>query len=88
MRKNYLNNFKCTWKGNELELLTPMASNKNKHESNKNLKAMTGAINAQLPKKIVGTMVFTKMRPIPPLEMGSVTYRCTRCLWTLKRTRA
>jgi hypothetical protein len=44
------NNFKCAWEGNELELLAPIASNKNERESNKNLKAMIGVIIAQLPK--------------------------------------
>jgi len=69
--KSSQNNLKCTWKGSELELLAPMASNKNKHESNKNLEAMSNAITTQLLKKTIGALVSTKMTPIPPLEMGS-----------------
>jgi hypothetical protein len=39
------NNLKCIWKGNKLELLTPIAFNKSGRKSNKNLKVMTNVIN-------------------------------------------
>lgn len=57
----------------ELRLFTPISSNKNKHEFDKNLKVMTSTINAQLPKKFIDVMEFVEMRPTPPLEMGSET---------------
>jgi hypothetical protein len=42
--------FKRMWKGNGLEFLTPLVSNKNMQKSNKNLEVMIKAINVQLPK--------------------------------------
>jgi hypothetical protein len=68
----------CAWKEKELKLLAPMASNKNECEFNKKVEIMTNDINAQLPKKIIGSMVFVEMRPILPLEMGNVTSQCTK----------
>jgi hypothetical protein len=56
-------------------LFTLIFSNKNKHEFNKNLEAMTSVINAQLPKKAINVMVSVEMRPAPPLKMGSETYQ-------------
>jgi hypothetical protein len=45
------NNFKCTWKGSELELLALITFNKNGRKSNKNLEVMTSVISVwQLPK--------------------------------------
>jgi hypothetical protein len=55
-----------------------IASNKNEHKSNKNLKAMISTISAHFPKKVVHIMVIAKMRPTPPLEMGSEPYQCTK----------
>jgi hypothetical protein len=49
-----------------------MASNKNRHEFNKNLETMIDVINAQIPKKNVGAMVSTKMRLIFPQKMGII----------------
>jgi hypothetical protein len=43
-------NFKRKWKGNGLELFTPIASNKNMVKSNKTLEVMIREINVQLPK--------------------------------------
>jgi len=48
MERNYHVDFKCSWKMNGPKLLTPIASNKNEGESNKNLIVMTWAIKAQL----------------------------------------
>ncbi len=42
--KTFHANFRCAWKGRGLELFTPIASNKNGWESNKNLEVMTKAI--------------------------------------------
>jgi len=47
--KIYWDNLKCVWKWNEPELLAPITSNKNIHESNNNLETMLSA-NAQLLK--------------------------------------
>jgi hypothetical protein len=68
----------CVWKGNELELLTPMASNKNGCKFNKNLEVMTNITSAQLPKKVTSSMVFARIKPILPLEMGNITSQCTK----------
>jgi len=76
--KYFQDNLMCIWKGSELELLTPMASNKNGCKSNKNLEVMTNVTSAQLPKKIISSMVFAKMKPILPLEMGNITSQCTK----------
>jgi len=54
-----------------IKLFTPIASNKNGCKSNKNLETMTSTTNAQLPKKIVDTMIFAEMRHIRSLEMGN-----------------
>ncbi len=48
--RNFHTDLKCTWKSNGPNLLTPIASNKNRQKSNKNLKVMTRATKAQLPK--------------------------------------
>lgn len=55
-----------------------MASNRNGSESNKNVKAMTSITNAQLPRQTINVLVSTKMKPIPPLKMGSEIYQCTK----------
>jgi hypothetical protein len=68
----------CAWKETELKLLAPMAFNKYGCEFNKKVEIMTNITNAQLPKKITGSMVFAEMRPILPLEMGNVTSQCTK----------
>jgi hypothetical protein len=44
--------------------LAPIVSNKNKHKSNKNLDTMIDATSAQLPKKVICTMIFAKMKSI------------------------
>jgi hypothetical protein len=72
------NNFKCALKGNRPELFTPITSNKNGCETNKNLKVMFGVINAQFLKKIVGVMVCVEMKLTPPLKMGNKTCKCTK----------
>jgi hypothetical protein len=36
----------------------------------KNLNAMIGITSPYFTKYIIGTITFTKTRPIPPLEMG------------------
>jgi hypothetical protein len=41
---------KTLWKRNGLELFTPIASNKNRSKSNKNLENMTRINKAQLPR--------------------------------------
>jgi hypothetical protein len=56
-------------------LLTPITSNKNGRETNKNLKVMLGVTNAQFPKKVVGAMVFVETKPTPPLKLGNKTYQ-------------
>jgi hypothetical protein len=76
--KNFQDYLMCVWKGSELEQLAPMASNKNECKSNKNLEAMSNVTNAQLPKKIISSIVFTEMKPILPLEMGNITSQCTK----------
>jgi hypothetical protein len=48
--KSFHTNLKRAWKDNEYKLLTPITSNKNGQESNKNLEAMTGATRTQLLK--------------------------------------
>jgi len=57
-------------KDNELELFVPITSNKNGRESNKNLKAMRGAIRPQFPLYDNKAMPFAKMKLNPPLKMG------------------
>jgi hypothetical protein len=76
--RNFWDNFKCTWKGNEFELLAPITTNKNGCESNKNLETMINTTNAQPPKYVVDVMIFIEMKPIPPLELGSKTYQHTK----------
>jgi len=76
--KNFQDNLMCVWKGSELEKLAPMASNNYECKSNKNLEVMSNVTSAQLPKKIIGSMVFTEMKPILPLEMGNITSQCTK----------
>jgi hypothetical protein len=39
---------------------------------------MTSATYAQFPKYVANALVSTKMKPIPPLEMGNETYQCTK----------
>jgi hypothetical protein len=65
-------------KGNRPELFTPITSNKNGREINKNLKVMLGDTNAQFLKKIVSNMVFVEMRPTPPLKMGNKICQCNK----------
>jgi hypothetical protein len=67
----------ASWKGNKLEQLVPITSNRNGHKSNKNLKIMTST-STQLPKEVIGAMVFAKMKLIPPLKMWSKTCQCTK----------
>jgi hypothetical protein len=64
--------------GEQIQLFASIATNKNGRESNKSLEAMINVTNTQPLKYIVDTMVFVKMKPIPPLEMGNKTYRCTK----------
>jgi len=68
--------FKHTWKGNGLELLTLIVSDKNMQESNKNLKVMIKTINVQLFKWVVEAMTFEKINLTPPLKMRKIT-----CWW-------
>lgn len=65
--KSYHADIKCAWKGRVPELLTPITSNKNELEFNKNLKVMTRATKAQL----------FELNLMPQLKMGKVT-----CWWT------
>jgi hypothetical protein len=53
-----------------LELLGPIAPNKNGLSFYKNLNAMIGVTSFQLPKYIIEAIIFVKTRPIPPLKMG------------------
>ncbi len=46
--KNFHVDLKCAQKWDGLELFTPIASNKNNSESNKNMEAMTHTTKAQL----------------------------------------
>jgi hypothetical protein len=62
-------NFKCMWKGSGIELLTPIASNKNMQKFNKNLKVMIKVINVQLFKKGIGAMTSEEINLKPPLKM-------------------
>ncbi len=48
--RNFHIDLKCTWKSNGPKLFTPIASNKKRQKSNKNLEVMTRATKAQLPK--------------------------------------
>jgi hypothetical protein len=48
--KSFWNNINCILKGSEPKLLALIASNKNVHESIKNLKVLIGIISAQLIK--------------------------------------
>jgi hypothetical protein len=58
------------------ELLTPITSNKNGQELNKNLEAMIGASKAQLPKYTAKTMKSKIINPTLPLEMGRWKAMC------------
>jgi hypothetical protein len=39
---------------------------------------MISTTNTQLLEYAIGALVFTKMKPIPPLEMGNETCQCTK----------
>jgi len=64
-------NLKCARKESEPKLFTSIASNKNGHESNKNLEATTDTTSGQLPNKTVDAMVYVEMNSMPPFKMGS-----------------
>jgi hypothetical protein len=53
------------------KLLTPIASNKNEGESNKNLIVMTWANKAQLLRYAIRVMTFKQINLTPPLKMGN-----------------
>jgi hypothetical protein len=68
-RSSYTN-FKWAWNGGEFELFALITSNKNEREFTKNVKAMTRATRAQLPRYVVSMINLKEMRPTLPKKTG------------------
>jgi len=67
---NFNVDLRCAWKGKGPKLFTPIASNKNGQESNKNLETMIKATKAQFLRQAIGAITSKEINPRPPLNYG------------------